>query len=77
MLSSLRIVSVATSARHDSAPRLAALSRWRARNPAAEIDPTALTEAAGIATMVEVDGLDEFDDETFGDLAAFIAEMPF
>lgn len=56
--------------------REAALLRWRAENGTSGIAEIVLRQAAALATVDMSDGGPSFG-PTFGDFAAFIADMPF
>jgi hypothetical protein len=60
------------------AARLAALCRWRTvHDPRSEIDEAHLLDAAALATLIDTDDGPGFDDARFGELVAFVAELPW
>ena len=62
----------------DAQLRSSALAEWRSRfDPEGLLDPAALGEAARLAPIVTAAGAAAFDSASFGELVAFIAEMPF
>ncbi|MDO7841924.1 hypothetical protein [Sphingomonas immobilis] len=59
------------------ASRIAALRRWEARNPQARHRQEDLLAAAAVAPLIALGDEPGFDDVTFGDLADFVAEIPW
>jgi len=62
----------------DAQLRSSALAEWRSRfDPEGLLDPGALLEASRLAPIVMAEDAAAFDSASFGELVAFIAEMPF
>ena len=60
------------------AARLEALRAWQdRRDPEALLDRCHLLDAAAIATLIDGGGTVGVDPEGFGDLVAFVAEIPW